>query len=162
MRGISTVRNQESNAEIFDKIDVLLDAIPQHLPHLLIPETNCLHYLRTIRFQRTEARATYVSKVYSSTTSETVKRACIDCWRIWKDRPSFTRIRNLWSSLSAEQQRMLWLAGKNFGDEGEHFRKQIHPSLAGAWRLGIEPSSGERNSTKTFENIYTEWKYNGV
>lgn len=158
MRGITSVRADEANSEIFDPLDQLLDAIPEHSPHLLLPEANCLHFLRAIRFRRTNTRAEYVfSTVYSSTTSETVKRACIECWRLWKDRPSFIRMRNKWSSLGTEEQRMLWLAAAEFGDDGEHFRNQVRKSLANTWRLGIE-----RNGKSTFESIYTRWASNDI
>jgi hypothetical protein len=158
MRGIASVRADEAYSEIFDPLDQLLDAIPEHSPHLLLPEANCLHFLRTIRFRRTQTRAEYVfNTVYSSTTSETVKRACIECWRHWKDRPSFIRMRNKWNSLGAEEQRMLWLAAVEFGDDGSNFRKQVRKTLASAWRLGIE-----RNGKPTFESIYTRWASNGT
>lgn len=158
MRGITSVRADEANSEIFEALDRLLDAIPEHSPHLLLPETNCLHFLRAIRFQRTQSRAVYVfNTVYSSTKSETVRRGCIECWRHWKDRPSFIRMRNTWSSLGAEEQRMLWLAAAEFGDDGDHFRKQVSKSLANTWRLGIE-----RDGKPTFESIYTRWAYNGI
>lgn len=157
MRGITLVRADEDNSEIFDSLDQLLDAIPEHSPHLLLPEANCLHFLRAIRFRRTQSRAKYVFNLYSSTSLETVKRACIECWRHWKDRPSFTRMRNKWNSLGAEEQRMLWLAAAEFGDEGKHFRSQVRKSLANAWRLGIE-----RTGKPTFESIYTQWAPNGT
>jgi len=158
MRGIVSVRANTDYSDIFEPLDQLLDAIPEHSPHLLLPEANCLHFLRTIRFKRTQSRAEYVLKsVYSTTQSETLKRACIDCWRHWKDRPSFTRLRNKWSSLGAEEQRMLWLAAPEFCDEGEHFRNQVRKSLINTWRLGIE-----RNGKPTFESIYTRWASNGI
>lgn len=158
MRGITSVRADEANSEIFDTLDQLLDVIPEHSPHLLLPETNCLHFLRAIRFRRTESRARYVlNTVYSSTTLETVKRACVECWRHWKDRPSFIRMRNKWNSLGAEEQRMLWLAAAEFGDDGKHFRSQVRKSLANTWRLGIE-----RTGKPTFESIYTRWASNAI
>jgi len=66
-------------------------------------------------------------------------------------------MRNTWSSLGAEEQRMLWLAAAEFGDDGDHFRKQVSKSLANTWRLGIE-----RDGKPTFESIYTRWAYNGI
>lgn len=158
LRGITSVRADETNSTIFDSLDQLLDAIPHHSSHLLLPEANCLHYLRAIRFRRTNSRAEYVySTVYLSTTSETVKRACIECWRHWKDRPSFIRIRNKWGSLGTEEQRMLWLAAAKFGDDGKNFRSQVSRSLANTWRLGIE-----RENKPTFASIYTQWCDNGI
>ena len=152
MRGIAAVRKEEENADIFDHVDHLLDLIPDHSPHLLLPETNCLHFLKTIRFRRTDSRAQYVNGLYSSTKSETVKRACIDCWHSWRDRPCFVRLLNAWSSLGTEEQRMLWHAARDFGDDGKCFRDQVRPSLANRWRLGIEQAG-----TSTFESLYSEW-----
>lgn len=154
MRGISTLRANETFSIIFGQLDQLLDNIPTHSPHLLTADASCLHYLRTIRFVRTQRRAEYVFSLYSTTSSQTVKRACIDCWRHWKDRASFTRERNRWDSLRTEEQRMLWLAASDFGDEGEKFRLQVGQSLPHAWRLGVER---KRNNERTFESVYTKW-----
>jgi hypothetical protein len=156
MRGVASVRANDGFSDIFEGLDQLLDNIPDHSPHLLLAEASCLHYLRAVRFQRTARRAKYVLSVYESTSSETVKRACSDCWRLWKDRPSFIRQRNKWNSLKAEEQRMLWLAAGEFGDEGVNFRRQVQHSVSNAWRLGIE-----RNSKPTFASVYTSWVENG-
>src|SRR3546814_1708548 len=75
MRGIAAVRADDENAVIFDQLDKDLDEVPRHSRHLLVPEANLLHYLKTIRFRRTEERARYVWVVYIRTTSATVKRA---------------------------------------------------------------------------------------
>jgi hypothetical protein len=152
MRGVSQLRADDRFASIFSEIDQLLDDVPSHSPHLLLAEASCLHYLRTVRFRRTEVRAKYVLALYSSASSDTVRRACIDCWRIWKDRPSFIRLRNRWNSMSAEEQRMLWLAGAVFGDDGKNFRLQVKRSTDKSWELGIE-----RDGQTTFAGIYKEW-----
>lgn len=152
MRGVAQVRADDTFRPIFDALDKLLDAVSIHSSHLLIAEASCLHYLRTIRFCRTESRAQYVLDVYSSTTSQTVKRACIACWREWKDRSSFTRERNRWNALQPEVQRMLWNAATEFGDEGGKFRKQVEQSLAQTWRLGIE-----RSNKPSFASIFVGW-----
>jgi hypothetical protein len=157
MRGVSAVcADDERFSVISNELDQLLDAIPDHSPHLLLAEASCLHYLKAIRFRRTQRRTEFVFQVHSSTVSETVKRACLDCWRLWKDRPSFTRERNRWNSLKAEEQRMLWYAAAEFGDEGEKFRQQVRKSVANAWRLGIE-----RNNAPTFASVYCNWTTNG-
>lgn len=152
MRGVANVRGDEEFSMIFDGLDVLLDAIPGHSPHLLIPDASCLHYLRTIRFRRTNQRAQYVLAVYTASSSKTIRRACIDCWRQWADRPSFTRLRNQWNGLNPEEQRMLWLAAAKFGDEGKNFRAQVSPSLPQSWRLGIE-----RQNRPSFQSLFVEW-----
>jgi hypothetical protein len=152
MRGISQARSDKTFQAVGPGLDSLLDEIPIHSPHLLTAEASCLHYMRSIRFRRTDKRAKFVLQVYQATISQTLKRACLDCWRHWKDRPSFTRERNAWSSLQPEVQRMLWVAGLEFGDEGHKFRKQVEGSLAQAWRLGIE-----RAQAPSFASIYAKW-----
>lgn len=155
MRGVYAVRANGEFASIFDAIDNLLDHIPGAAPHLLVPEANMLHYLRAIRFVRTDIRGAFVRQTYDATTSASVRRACIDCWRHWRDRSSFTRIRNQWQNLGADEQRMVWLAAGAFGDEGEKSRKQLHGTLSQAWRLGIE------TTTKgNFASFYEDWVKN--
>jgi hypothetical protein len=157
MRGISSVRADSSFASIFVELDELLDAVSVHSKHLLQAETSCLHYLRSIRFARTQQRAEYLSALYSLTSSEVVRRACIDCWRQWKDRASFTRERNRWNTLSAEAQRMLWAAAPEFGDEGLKFRAQVKRSLENSWKLGIE-----RQGRASFLSTYLGWSDNAL
>jgi hypothetical protein len=153
MRGIASVRANKDNTEIFSDLDSLIDQVSIHSLHLLLPEGSCLHYLKTIRFDRTQMRATYVLKVYSSTSSETVKQACIECWKQWGDSTSFTRLRNKWGSMQMEEQRFFWLASTVFGDEGTHFRNQVRKSLPNIWKLGFEKKSGDI----TFGSLYTKW-----
>ena len=157
MRGIAAVRGEEENEVIFDTLDEMLDEIPHHSRSLLIPEANCLHYLKTIRFRRTNARARYVLSVYNRTISETVRRACIECWRYWGDRHNFNRLRNQWQSLGAQEQRMLWLAAGDFGDEGKKAQGQLRLSLSQVWQLGIE-----RKGKPTFAALYAGWAENAV
>lgn len=155
MRGIASLRADETKTELHTRLDDLLDAVPRHSRHLLLPETNALHYLKTIRFNRSGIRAHYVHTTYSNTNSETVKRACIDCWRNWKDRPSFVSMRNRWSRLDPQEQRMWWLSSYGFSDDGKFLRKQEESTLAAAWSLGIES-----NVSKTFADVYLEWVKN--
>jgi hypothetical protein len=156
MRGVSAVCADDRFASIFDGVDHLLDSVPAHSAHLLSAEASCLHYLRTIRFRRTQDRATFVFAVYSTTASQTVRRACLDCWRLWRDRASFTRERNRWDALKPEEQRMLWSTAAKFGDEGQKFRSQVKQSLTNAWRLGIE-----RNNMPSFASLYSSWSTDG-
>jgi hypothetical protein len=156
LRGVSAVCADDRFASIFDGLDRLLDDVPIHSPHLLSAEVSRLHYLRAIRFRRTQNRAEFVFHTYETVAAQTVRRACIDCWRLWKDRTSFIRERNRWDSLKPEEQRMVWLAAAEFGDEGERFRRQVKQSLANAWRLGIE-----RNNTSTFMSLYSDWSGDG-
>jgi hypothetical protein len=152
MRGIASICADDRFSEIHDVLDKLLDAIPVHSPHLLLAEVSCLHYLKAIRFRRTQDRAAYVLRVHSTTSSQTVRRGCLECWRSWKDRPSFIRERNRWNSLGAEEQRMLWCLASEFGDEGFKFRQQVKRSLGNAWTLGIE-----RANSPTFASVYRDW-----
>src|SRR5437763_9754998 len=148
MRGIAAVRDDQTFADICDGLDTLLDQIPIHSRHLLTAEASTLHYLRTIRFRRTEARGRYLLSTYSESKSHAVRRACIDCWRQWKDRASFTSLRNQWNALATEEQRMLWISAGDFGDEGQKFRGQVRQSIPQAWRLGIE-----RDNKPTFASV---------
>ncbi len=152
MRGVAAVRGDDEFSEIFTGIDQLLDKIPEHSPHLLLTEASCLHYLRTIRFRRTDDRGRYVSNLHSRTSSQSIKRACVDCWRHWKDRPSFISIRNKWNAINPEEQRMLWLAAGEFGDDGKNFKGQEKRSALKSWALGIE-----KEGEPSFASIYQKW-----
>jgi hypothetical protein len=151
------VRSNDDFAAVFEQIDDLLDQVPSSAGHLLLPEANALHFLRAIRFRKTEVRGAFVRKIYDQTSSQSVKRACIDCWRHWRDRASFIRLRNQWPNLGADEQRMLWLAAASFGDDGGHARNQLRGSLGQAWRLGFEPAKGS-----TFASCYEAWSQNGA
>jgi hypothetical protein len=157
MRGVYSVRAGAEFATIYQEIDELLDKLPGAAPHLLTPEANILHYLRTIRFVRTDVRGRFVRQTYDTTSSQTVKRACIDCWRHWVDRANFTRLRNQWQNLSPDEQRMLWLAAGKFGDDGVHARNQLRRSLSQVWRLGFETNGGI-----TFGSCYEAWASNAA
>ena len=157
MRGVYAVRSNGEFASIFDAIDALLDRIPVAGGHLLVPEANMLHFLRAIRFARTDLRGAFVRQTYDTTASASVRRACIDCWRHWVDRSSFTRLRNQWQNLGAGEQRMLWLAAGAFGDEGLKTRDQLRGSLAQAWQLGIETGA-----PGSFAACYEDWVKHAV
>jgi len=152
MRGVANLRSSEEYRGIFVELDKLLDLIPGHSAHLLQAEAGLLHYLRTLRFARTAQRAAFVQKAYDTTRSDTVWRACIDCWRQWKDGVAFHSLRNRWYSLSPECQRMMWFSASAFGDQGEGFKRQFKPNLAHSWRLGIE-----RQGVASYASIYQEW-----
>lgn len=155
MRGVYAVRANDAFASIFETIDVLLDRIPGAAAHLLVPEANMLHYLRVIRFVRTDIRGAFLRRTYDTTKSTSVRRACIDCWRHWRDRSNFTRLRNQWQNLGADEKRMLWLAAGAFGDEGEKSRQQLRGTLSQAWRLGIETIT-----QSDFAACYEDWVQN--
>ncbi len=157
MRGVYSVRANDGFGVIFHQIDELLDAVQGAVSHLLMPEVNMLHYLRTIRFRRTDIRGQFVRRTYDTSSSQAVRRACIDCWRSWVDRASFTRLRNQWQNLGPDEQRMLWLAAGDFGDDGIHARRQLRRTLAQVWRLGFEHGNG-----KTFASCYEDWTENGA
>lgn len=152
MRGIYAVRSNDEFTSIFTEIDALLDRIPTAGGHLLVPEANMLHFLRVLRFTRTDLRGAFVRQTYATTASTSVRRACIDCWRHWADRSNFTRLRNQWQNLGADEQRTLWLAAGAFGDEGLKTRDQLRGSLAQAWQLGIE-----KEASGSFAACYEDW-----
>src|SRR6516162_1397838 len=60
MRGIYSIRAGDEFQAVHQQIDDLLDRIPGAARHLLTPEANTLHYLRAIRFARTEVRGPLV------------------------------------------------------------------------------------------------------
>jgi len=157
MRGVYAVRANDEFKAVFDQVDELLSRIPYATPHLLMPEANILHFLRVIRFRRTDVRGGFVRRVYDQNSSQTVKRACIDCWRHWHDHASFTRLRNQWRNLGPDEQRMLWLTAGSFGDDGKHARAQLRNSLGESWRLGFEPMSAV-----TFASCYEDWTRDGA
>ena len=157
MRGVYAVRSNDQFTSIFATIDALLDRIPAAGGHLLVPEANMLHFLRAIRFVRTDLRGAFVRQAYDATASASVRRACIDCWRRWADRSNFTRLRNQWQNLGAGEQRMLWLAASAFGDEGLKTRDQLRGSLAQAWQLGIETGA-----PGSFATCYEDWVKHAV
>lgn len=152
MRGIAAIRGDSKYTSIQSNLDSLLDSIPSHSAHLLSVDTNCLHYLRALRFARTENRASFVLTTYNQSQSITLQRSCIDCWRHWGDRERFLSLRNKWPTMTVEEQRMLWLAAHHFGDDGEYFHKQVRSSTTDRWALGIE-----RSHSPKFSALYQEW-----
>lgn len=155
MRGIAAARDDSGHAEIAKEIDEALDLLPQTVPHLLLVDTNCLHYLRTLRTRRTERRAHFVLDTYDRSKFYTIRRACIDCWRNWQDRERFIALRNRWQTLGPEEQRLVWLAAASFGDDGMHFRKQERATIKERWKLGIE--TGRRSTIMQFADVYAAW-----
>lgn len=153
IRGVIALRSDSQFSVIHESLDLLIDSVIDHSRHLLLPEANCLHYLRALRLRKTEKRAQFVyGEVFKTSNSETVKRGCIDCMRHWKDRPTFIQMRNQWNTFSSELQRMLWLSSYQFGDEGEYFRLQAKPALGNSWLLGFE-----QKDKPTFYGHYISW-----
>ena len=152
MRGVANLRAGAGYEEIHSDLDAVIDRVAVHSAHLLQAEASLLHYLRVLKFAQTPARAAFVQSTYKYNSSHTVKRACIDCWRLWKDRSGFSSISSRWSEINAECQRLTWLAAESFGDQGDGLRRQIGPSLEQSWRLGIE-----RQDRPTFAGLYRSW-----
>ena len=155
MRGVYAIRNEEENSNIHERLDELLDEVISHSSHLASVDTNALYFLRVLRRKYTPQRATYVLQQYESAKAVSVRRACIDCWRSWKDREQFTALRASWQTLHPEEQRMVWLASSEFGDAGLHFRKQVGGTLERHWALGIESDNAPKFST-----VYRDWATN--
>jgi len=152
MRGVGAVRADESRRSIHGNLDQYIDRIMDHSKHLLSVDTNALHFLRLLRFKQNTQRSKFLTKLYRDSTSITVRRACMDCWRRWKNREQFLEHRSNWNSLHVEEQRMFWLASKEFGDDGVHFRRQEKGTLAKNWSLGFEKEGGQ-----SFHKIYIDW-----
>ena len=152
LKGIISIRTDTKYTSIYSSLDQMVDNIAIHSEHLLLPEANCLHYLRALRVASTSQRAIYVHEKLETSSSEAIKRACFECIRNWKDRASFISARNKWPSFTPEIQRMLWLASFKFGDDGTHFRKQVTKSIDKAWALGIETKG-----TASFSEVYVSW-----
>lgn len=168
MRGIAHLRSEEEFAEIHERIDLLLDAVPQHSGHLLEVGTNRLHYLRCLRFSSNLRRRRYLQSLFEQTRSNILQRACIDCWRNWRDRVAFNVLRNSWTQMTSDCQRSFWLATFSFGDEGLSARRQLNPALSQAWALGIEPQLDEqtrangghpRATEPLFFDLYRNWAH---
>lgn len=149
MRGIANLRHDERFSVIHGALDSLLDNVPVHSEHLLKADTCLLHYLRCLRFQSTPARVQYVRQLFDTTQLDTVKRACIDCWRGWRDGVAFNYMRNRWQQMSPECQRLYWLASYQFGDEGDRAQLQAKRAVNQYWALGVElPFDEEKDKTK--------------
>lgn len=149
MRGIANLRGDARFTPIHAHLDVLLDAVPDHSEHLLKADTSLLHYLRCLRFRSTPARVQFVNQLFNASQLDTVRRACIDCWRIWRDSVAFNHLRNRWASMTPECQRLYWLSSFAFGDEGDKARIQAKRAAAQSWALGVElPFDQERDKAK--------------
>lgn len=166
MRGIAHLRSDGAFTVIHGSIDLLLDAVPEHSGHLLQVDTNRLHYLRCLRFCRTQSRSQYLLKLFEQTHSSVLQRACIECWRGWKDRVVFNMLRNRWNQMAPDCQRAFWLATFSFGDEGLSARRQFHPALPFTWALGVETKLDEaagranippRRAAPKFYKLYIDW-----
>lgn len=168
MRGIANLRGDGRFNAIHGALDQLLDQVPLHSAHLLKADTSLLHYLRCLRFHKTPTRANFVSKLFDKTQLDVTRRACIDCWRNWKDAVAFNHLRNRWQQLSPECQRLYWLSSFCFGDEGNKARQQAKRAVAQYWSLGVElPFEEQRDNAKLatlprdteprFAAVFTRW-----
>ncbi|MEO5328185.1 MAG: RNA-directed DNA polymerase [Magnetococcus sp. THC-1_WYH] len=168
MRGIAGLRRDERFSSIHDSLDDLLDAIPSHSEHLLKADTSLLHYLRCLRFTSTQARAQFIAKTFRETQLDTVRRACINCWRGWRTLRDFDYLRNCWQKLTPDCQRLYWLMSFAFPDAGEKARSQAKRTVINSWALGVELPFDEvkdkaklrtppRGNEPRFANIFIEW-----
>ncbi|WP_460143240.1 RNA-directed DNA polymerase [Pseudomonas sp. S3_B08] len=168
MRGIATLRGDVRFTSIHERIDSLLDAVPQNSSHLLNVDTSLLHYMRCLRFCSTSERSKYVRNLFDTTQLDTVRRACLGCWRNWGDRAGFNYLRNRWQQMTAECQRLFWLATYEFGDEGAAARRQFRHSIPQGWALGVEVLLDEekdreklkkhrRGAEPRFAAVYATW-----
>lgn len=168
MRGIANLRGDARFSSIHIAVDALLDAVPEHSEHLLKADTNLLHYLRCLRFQSTPARAQFVRQLFETTQLDILRRACIECWRGWRDGAAFNHLRNRWQQMNPECQRLYWLASYAFDDEGEKARQQAKRAAGQFWALGVElPLDEVRDKSKLsklprgteprFASVFMRW-----
>lgn len=168
MRGIANLRGDSRFSSIHKALDNLLDAVPAHSGHLLKADTSLLHYLRCLRFQSTPSRVMLVRQLFDATQLDTVRRACIDCWRSWRDGVAFNYLRNRWQQMTPECQRLYWLASFSFADEGDKARLQAKRAASQSWALGVElPFDEEKDKMKLsklprgaeprFANVFMKW-----
>lgn len=149
MRGIANLRADGRFSVIHSRLDSLLDDVPVRSEHLLKADTSLLHYLRCLRFQSTPARVQFVRQLFDATQLDTVRRACIDCWRGWGDGAAFNHLRNRWQQMTPECQRLYWLASLEFGEEGDKARLQAKRAASQSWALGVElPFDEEKDKSK--------------
>lgn len=149
MRGIANLRGDGNFSSIHKSLDDLLDAVPVHSEHLLKADTSLLHYLRCLRFQSTPARERLVRQLFETSQLDTLRRACIDCWRGWRDGVAFNYLRNRWPQMTPECQRLYWLMSFVFADEGDKARLQARRAASQSWALGVElPFDEEKDKMK--------------
>jgi len=154
-RSINRILKSEAGEELKTPINKALDEVITNCRYLLVPDTNKLFFLRAIRNYHSAERARFVSQAYADSTSLTVKRACLECWRSWKQQADFNYLKSHWSTMSEPESRMFWLVSFVFPSSGRHFRQNEAGTLANRWRLGIEDSS-----MLSFSNIYKDWASN--
>lgn len=168
MRGIGSLLGDSRFGEIHEQIDALIDAVPVHSGHLLKVDTSLLHYLRCLRFRSTPDRSRFVYQLFTTTQLDTVRRACIDCWRNWSDSERFNYLRNRWTAMTPECQRLFWLAAFKFGDQGNSARLQSRHAARQQWALGVEVQLDEerdkqrlqrhpRGNEPRFAAVYMDW-----
>jgi hypothetical protein len=168
MRGIANLRGDTRFSSIHAMLDLLLDAIPSQSEHLLKSDTSLLHYLRCLRYKSTPRRKIFVRQRFDTTQLDTVRRACIDCWRGWHDNVEFNYLRNRWPQMSPECQRLYWLASFSFGDEGDKARLQAKRATNQSWALGVELPFDEikdrtklsrlpRGAEPRFATVFIDW-----
>jgi len=151
MRGIGSLLSDQRFADIHEQIDRLLDEVPAHSGHLLKVDTSLLHYMRCLRFRSTPERARFIYQLFNTAQLDTIRRACIDCWRNWGDSERFNYLRNRWAVMTPECQRLFWLAAFRFGDQGNTARLQSRHAAHQAWALGMEVQLDEQRDKQRLE-----------
>lgn len=154
MRGVAALRDDARFSSIHPRLDLLLDAVPEHSVHLLKADTSLLHYLRALRFRSTQRRQLFVRRLFDQSQLDIVRRACIDCWRGWRDTVAFNHLRNNWQQMSPECQRLYWVASLEFGNEGKKVRQQAERALRQSSALGFE---GPRVEGLRFASVFMKW-----
>ncbi|RWU12909.1 RNA-directed DNA polymerase [Pseudidiomarina gelatinasegens] len=151
-RSINRILNTDVKPDVKEQINRALDQVITHSPFLLVPDTNKLFFLRAIRNGNSPSRVKFVQEVYRQSESLTVKRACLDCLREWKNQADFNVLKTKWHTIREPESRMFWLFTFSYPSSGSHFRMSESGTLENKWRLGIEDSS----EIKFFE-VYKSW-----
>lgn len=168
MRIVNEILSNDQFIEIHADINNLLDSLIVKTPHLLLPDTNMLYFLRALRQYKNTTRAIFVQNTYDTRKLKTIKRACIDCWRNWSDRPQFDQLKPNINQLYEVEERMFWLFTYKMGDSGKHFRDRssYKPTLKNNWHITIdalEPKETDSKSEKkdsdfkNFGDLYMKW-----
>ena len=162
MRGIYATLNNKEFSIIHKHINKKIDGVITNSSHLLLPESNCLHFLKCLTFSKTDIRSRFISDLYSKTKSVEIRKSCINCWGHWKDRPKFNQLRNRWTSMPHEEQKALWMSTYFFREEGAHFRKQEKIKVINNWTIGIKTPSedGNEHSKDPLIEHYLAWTKN--
>ena len=140
MRGVYSVRADENFAVVYDEIDILLDRLRRRRRTCLRRKLTFCTFSELFDSQKPMCEA---SSSATSIKPAPLSPFAVHAWTaggIGGDRASFQRLRNQWRDLSSDEQRMLWLAAPDFGEEGI-YAQAVGENVAS----GLEPRDRERS-----------------